>query len=469
MMLENMGLLRGMKSKIKEEIKKNPNNGTLKILTRALSDIPLIELLINKLKYDEALKKIEQQSAEDRESEEFCVLKCKSLFKLGKQQWDLKKPVDALASWEQATDCRFSEKFKDDIHKEIVTRSLAYAATSSNRPDETVAILEMALDLVKDAKIKLALGDALAKSGNKTIYDAYQTVEIKKEDPTPKLIAACEKAVKDIQKASELGSDLARKSLDSARKYLEVLKSWKIKKLKDLAYDAAKTQNWDKAIDYLTEAISKAGQEVPDQIRKDLAVCYLNRGMNRVNSAYGTLNADAEYYKSQFDSVMNTFSGGSCPHYGTAGFMKLADGRQVSLCSDCAARVQELLSSKPEPSYEMIALMQSGEEDIAEAAEIDPSDVQIKQRLSEVRGLLSMLGHPVSTSKPHRAVTTKSRSAKSSPAQQSKVYQTQKKQNQTISVQEKQKQRTTVKELLLVLFWILVSLILGIFLSRFVS
>ena len=483
MMLENMGLLNAMKSQIKEKNKGNPNNEILKGLIRELSDIPMIELLIDKLKYDEALKIIEQQSDEDRESEEICVLKCKALFKLGKQQAELKHMDDALVSWERALGCRFSGKLQKDIHNEIVTHSCAYAAVLSNsRPDDAVAVLEMALDLVKDKKIELVLGGVLFKSGKSNLEDAYNKVIIKGQDATPGLIAACEKAVKDIQRASQLGSDLAKENLDSARNFVETLKTrlpGEAQKLVDRANDAAKKQDWDQAINCLTEAIAKAGQKVPEQINKNLAVCYFNRGIERVNRVMDKMGQAAERHKQKIDYIIENCSPApisgylQCEHISPHLLVvsperfkvySFADGIKRILCPACVA----ILSDGPSQTTEELSMLQSGESDVAEAAELDSSDEHFRQQLIQVREVLSKLGHPVSAKKPRKSVTTNAHSAKTNPAQQSIAYQTQKKQNQTASVQ-KQKKRTTVKELLLVLFWILVALIIGAILSRFWS
>ena len=105
----------------------------------------------------------------------------------------------------------------------------------------------------------------------------------KEHSATKSMIEKVRKSVADLREAKKLGSEDAAEQLPSAEQFLDFLvNAPKASKHQKRLETALKNQDWDTAIDTLSDMRYEVSGSARDQIEKNLAVCYLNRAGKRM-------------------------------------------------------------------------------------------------------------------------------------------------------------------------------------------
>jgi hypothetical protein len=169
------------------------------------------------------------------------------------------------------------------------------------------------------------------------------------------------------------------------------------------AADAAGRTDWDGAIQLLRQAIEVAGGHRPG-LRNRLANFLANRGVKRSNDAIGQLTQAGKQHQEQLGvltgKIRGHFGGDSCAlcgaarhqTYGQGWFtITLQDGLQRQLCGTCKDILHTVQNQTPKPDPAAVRLLQSGEQDLAEAVALDPQNQHARDNLATVRETLDTL------------------------------------------------------------------------------
>ncbi len=439
-MLGRLGYLDTMRTLVEERYEQYPNDDKTEKVRAFLSRYLRIDTLIRNNKPDEALVAIKKLSSTEIKSREVSELSARALLVQGKHRAEVGKIQDALVSWQTALKIgNVSKKLKTEIESEVVSSCNSRAAALQQKQlDDAIAILDLGMELVpKSKRLAETLAELLTRRSIATCNEEQKKIEAAQKRGPQAVPAAVktatpiiEKAVNDLSRAAELGSDRARENVETARQLLNALKSGFAngggigqsgkpfpKKLTDLltkAKDAGEKGNWGAAIGHLREALKVEGFETDDQIQKNLVVCLANHAIDQVNRAIEKLNKEAKDRGNLPEMLADNLKRGSRLHpdscamcgksqYQSSGeswySFKLPDGTSAPLCEKCKGMIESVLSGPVKPSAEAVRMLRTAQSELEEASRLDPSNEHVEKNLNDVRDVLSKVkADSVSTS-----------------------------------------------------------------------
>jgi len=413
LVLRQMGWL-GRVCKVAEERK-------LQDLREALDRHYAIKMLLDANRPEEALEYIRGRPSEERRSNELRDLEARALHLLGKQEASLHRYEEAMDRWAEALNVARSDAMKKEIRKEVVSTARTQALSmGENRRDDAIALLEKALALVDDEQLRARLADLLMQRGvheflegrkqvHRAVPAAVEAVvgqansavdrgdwdgairrleearEIQGETSEKQRAAAakalerCEKAMKDLERALELGRQDARQQLDAAHDQMTDmgLADWRKRVTHRLA-----TCLTNRAVDKANRAIQVLSQAAKE--RQEM----IERMARMASGDFGQLGGLDPH---RLRAMLGMLNEGRCGVPGCSQHaqftMKTAGGHTMQLCAQHA----EEFRTPPRPQ-EALDLLESAEDDLLRADEFDPGNSRIDQNLTSLHKAMADVG-----------------------------------------------------------------------------
>jgi hypothetical protein len=321
-MLRQVGLLDPIRKLVDESLQKAPGNSQLAKLQGMLSPYMPISVLIQKNKPEEALMAIANLSAKEQALNEVARLRARALLLQGQQRASVGQFEAAIETWEIAIKAPSTPKeLREKVEMELISHCHSRATTlQHNQRDEAIALLELGLAVVPQApKLKETLAELLTRRAITVCNEAQEKVKLACKNGRPAAVAAVrqvlptfEQGIKDLERATALGSERAKENLKIARDALSALKAGthsafepelpsQVVSLMSQANQAAERENWDTAVACLRQALEAAGLDAPEVLKKSLATCLANRAIQNVNNTMSK-------QRSGVDLIANVFS-----------------------------------------------------------------------------------------------------------------------------------------------------------------
>ncbi|MFW6119007.1 MAG: hypothetical protein ACOC7S_01580 [Planctomycetota bacterium] len=408
LMLQRMGMLDAARSQVETALGKRPSSKRLRRLRDMLSPYSVVAALLDQKKPQAALEAIDELPAKEQHSKEVRKLRARALHKLAMQRASLDRPKEALEAWRAALKATRGGELEKEIRKEIVTQCHAQAVRmQTTRPDGAIGILEEALELEEDDKLRAALGELLADRGISLFLEGQKKTDrmppgvsslvreandaagredwdtaveclrkaLSRQEPgqgkatgkSGEGLALCKKGIADLERAAELGSAKGKQQLEAGRSALESI-----------------------------------GQDWRAIVEKNLATSLANRAVSKADRAGDLLGEDANAHNKKAEAFLELLkevsSGSIDPNtcampgcYNDATHVMAPSGSlPLPLCTEHVEEVKRVLAS-PEPSQEAIDLLLSAADDLEKAFELDPESEHISKHLKGLRELLSSL------------------------------------------------------------------------------
>lgn len=392
-------------------------------LLDALSRYAPVSMLVDAGKPQEALDLIESLPAKDKKTDEICDLRARALRLLGKQQASLHRYALALDTWgtalKEARDADLRRSLSEDIVNTAASQALAL---EKSRRDDAIDLLDKAVALVNDTKLRDRLADLLTQRGINNFLEGEKQVDaavpayvepivreairaagdrnwdraieklreaLKTRPPhgqadadpgADAAIARCRQAVADLERAAQLGSKRAREQLDAAKSH---------------------AADW--------------GAGWQDRLTQRLSTYLTNRAVDRANRSIEVYNEAARRHQAYIETVaaggggafggnpelaamaqrlgiaLPPGMGGGCCVPGCHGdpqyTMTTAGGRKCSLCAHHA----EEFRTPPRPA-EALNLLRGAEADLLEALKLSPASEHARSNLEVVHKALRDVG-----------------------------------------------------------------------------
>lgn len=297
LMLARMRLVEQIVAYIDKRLLNPPPSATkehldlLRNLKEALSPYGKIATLIRNGRFEAALDEIERLPPNERELPEILGFEAQARFPLGQQLASVGKLDKALTCWERALQCTQSDNLRREIAEAAESACIDAAAKNPPR-DEAIGIFESGLRIAPHSeKLRLGLADRLMQRGAEAVIEAQKKIKPNDEGTIRTAIRMIEPGIADFKRAKELGSERAAEQLKVALEVHKQLRQFRplppgVDKLLEEVKAAAERGNWDETVKRLRKIIRQfASWQVPNQIRKDLAVCLTKHGIDRFNVA----------------------------------------------------------------------------------------------------------------------------------------------------------------------------------------
>jgi hypothetical protein len=181
-----------------------------------------------------------------------------------------------------------------------VRKLLEKTATDSNAGNWDSAILsleeaEKALGAQTPLYLKERLGNCYLNRGIKKINDAQEKAT-KETGITQTVLNNMESGLKDLEKSQKIGNKNAAQNIVNAKNLIEITRPQVLPDdlalLAMQAVTASAAKEWSKAIVLLDKVIATRGRKTSQEIKKKLAHCLANRGIERINQGIQELNYD---------------------------------------------------------------------------------------------------------------------------------------------------------------------------------
>lgn len=414
LMLRRMGLLGAARSQVAAALSKRRSSGHLQRLRDTLSSHSTIAVLVQQSKPEAALRAIADLPSTVQKSKDVRNLRVQALHMLAKQKASLDSMDEALSAWDEALRSGHDKGLATEIRSEIASTCHARAAAMQRtRRDEAIGLLEKALALAGDDSLKATLAELLTergvthfREGQKkadqmpprlssllreasnaagredwdTAIDGLRKASSQREPTKGKAsgerregLVLCKKGLSDLERAAELGSSRGKQQLEAGRNVLESL-----------------GQNWH------------------ETVSKNLATSLTNRGARKANRASEMLSKAAEAHHEGAEALLGLLKGSGGQPFSAASLygpdicamsgcimpathtMAPPGSSPIPLCPLHVDHVKKMLAP-PEPSQEAIDLLLSAEEDLDEAAKLDPTSDHVRKNRESLGKLLSSI------------------------------------------------------------------------------
>ena len=267
--------------------------------------------------------------------------------------------------------------------------------------------------------LKEILGICLANRAHEEIDRGFELVKNKSGSyrPSPEGIALIKSGERDLTEAERYDPDSThvRKNLADVRQILKQLESQaqsmpdEVIELLEAAKKAAKRKDWDQAIVCLRKVVVFPADKIPGNIKNELATLLANRGIDRINRGMKLIDESIKKQREPMDFIFKKLSELASQSYISDDecalcnksvssnrhlswySVPLPNGQSAPFCEQCKNGLVTAQSFRPTPSSEGITLVQTGERDLAEAAQYDPGNTHVKKNLSEVRKIMTDL------------------------------------------------------------------------------
>jgi competence ComEA-like helix-hairpin-helix protein len=256
-----------------------------------LSPLAGVAALLERGRPHEVVTAIDALAPDVRFTDDAVNLRARALVALGNEALSLRRPDDALTAWQDAVGSARGGT-RDVVSRDVVLACQQHAGSvAAHHLEDAIGFLDQAVGIVDDDRLRLSLADLLLRRGT-TIANDAQTAAAAAGKPNVKALrSAFTTALRDLERAAELGSAAAAREAETLRDALEQLKGGMlglpaaVAKPLARASAAAEKGRWDDAVSALRQAHDAAEGEARDTIRSNLAVAVLNRGMEAANKA----------------------------------------------------------------------------------------------------------------------------------------------------------------------------------------
>lgn len=346
LLLGHLGLLEVVGRLVDSELDKHPDDGALLALRTALSPLSEVTALLDAEQPRRALAALANlhpapDTLEDRDR---WRLRSHAYALLARQEQSVGHHEESLEAWREAF-MTVPNAESDALRDEFVTSwQQTVNATPAAQRDQAVTLLERVLQVVDDERLRQVLADrVLARA-----FDMFTAAQerVQEKGPTPHAVSALQKALHEVERAAELGSERAAEQVSAARQVVAVVLAnrgvetinraqeamaengptdaavAKIRSgLKDLdraadlgsehaaeqarqardllthipppaAVAAAKRHDWSAAVVVLEKAVKNAGPNPPAALTGFLADMLTARGVETINHAQEGLARD---------------------------------------------------------------------------------------------------------------------------------------------------------------------------------
>jgi len=293
LMLRQMGLIDDVKGKVDTALESNASDKRLQLLSSVLSAHYDIVLLLESGRPSEALEAIARLPEEEQHDEDVIRLRVRALHLLAKEEASLGQLEDALDTWQEILAEPACAPMKGDMVSDIAEVCHKRAlALQKNRRDEAIGILQTALPLTHDEKLKLLLAEMLTQRGIDSFMKGQKAVE---NCMPPSVVSARQRAnaaaarqdwttaVQALREALRAGDGEGHEEADKARREGIGLCDKGLADIESgakLGYKRAKDQ-----LEPARGAIDLMKTPWQDVIRKNLAASLTNLAINRVNES----------------------------------------------------------------------------------------------------------------------------------------------------------------------------------------
>jgi len=328
LMLGKLGYLGTIRKQLAELARARPQDKKLQELAASLSAYADIAVLVENKKFAEAIRAVEGLPQEERQGVEVQRLLARALLEKGKQDFSLNRFDEAMESWKQGLE---TGQLKKEIEETLVSLFKAKAGSlQKGDPEEAIALLQKALKVISSKELELILAEILAQRGIQLVVEVQKKLETAKvKKITSTMIRKIEKGVRYLEKGKKLGSKRAAENLPTARNFLAQAKSGmlgldpEVGRLIQQAQKEAEASRWDRAIDLLLKAKSKAGEAVHKTLDKMLSQFYNARAVKAINSVMGAIGPMMKKYQELVPLLIDQFiTGKALPPDVFDGFMK---------------------------------------------------------------------------------------------------------------------------------------------------
>ena len=180
MMLESVGLLDSIKKRLQEQIQEDLNNDKLISLLFILSPFADIMMLVERKKFDEAIEEIKRLSKEQQRQEEIARILAKVYLEKGRQYFELEQFDTAFDSWKEGLK---TNKLYSEIKEIIVSCCQKKAGLSQKKNlDLVIHILESAIQVISNVKLKKLLSNAYCERGIQRILEAQKVQKQRQQE-----------------------------------------------------------------------------------------------------------------------------------------------------------------------------------------------------------------------------------------------------------------------------------------------
>lgn len=407
LMLRHLDMLTIVREQVKSAMG-NASNGQVQTLYDALSPYYAIATLISSRNLGSAFEAIEHLPKDEQNTAEVLRLRVRALHTLGMEESNLGQYGDALKTWKSALDISPAHDIRSSIETDIVSMCHEQAIRlQETRLGEAIDLLELAETIVSNEKLRLLLGELLARRGVKRFLEGREKAdrlpqgvsEIEKQaseafgrkdwsvavDKLRSALAAsnarpdtpsydesrveglrlCEAGIADLERALHFGATRAQESINQGRDVLKDLNlTWRQRLTRYLV--SALTQ---KAIDAGNRVVEQLNQQVQ---RRDAELERIASAGRRIALLGGIARCASCMGVAQY-----TF--------------RSQDGSAIGFCATHAAAFENLL--KPiAPTQAMMAALKSAEQDLREAVRLDPSSEHAKENLRRITKLTEDVG-----------------------------------------------------------------------------
>jgi hypothetical protein len=220
LVLKQFGLLDGVRELLEGQIEQKPGDRRMARLRDMLSHHAPIRALIEAGKPADALARIDALPEGPRLSPEVRALRARALLEIGREQLSVERFEEALRSWSQALQIGADADTEDELRAQIASASRVRAAALAQRPEQGIAVLERALALVSDPSLALALAELLHHRATERACGARERIDAVAR-ATLEIMEIAERALAEMERASELGSAQAREDIPIPHALLE--------------------------------------------------------------------------------------------------------------------------------------------------------------------------------------------------------------------------------------------------------
>lgn len=434
LMLRQMGLLDRIRGLVEESLQKAPGNGPLVKLQGLLSPYLPISVLIQNGKPDEALNEITNLSAKEQSLPEVSGLRVRALLLQGQHRASVGQSGNAIASWESALQTPSTPKeLREKIEAEVIAHCHSRATSLQDKQqDEAIAVLELGLGLVTHAqKLKETLGELLTRRAVVACNEVQDKIKAARkqslkaaQQTASALIPQFEQGIKDLQRASSLGSKRATENLATATDVLAALKNGthvafeaemppEVQHLQAKAKQAADNEDWSAAIGLLCDALKVLSDQDKWPIKRQLAVYLSNDAVGRANRAvemlnkvgaerkraigliWGELHSDPAY-SGPYETlrIFQTPRCARCNHEISDAYFNVTTPAKHtrSICQQCWSDMKRRLDEASKPckhSSQVLELLQYAEQQCLESLELDGNNQRASDNLAAIRETMS--------------------------------------------------------------------------------
>jgi len=221
LLLRRLGLLEGVTALVEKQASENPDDAELRALRAVLSPLAPVAALLDAEQPGRALDALGALDPDVRGRPDARHLSCRAHALLARQEMSVGHHDDSFDAWRAAFEAAPSDEVADLRDAFVTAWQQAVNALPPARRDEAIALLERAVAVVDDERLRQVLADRLLARS----YDAFVAAQarVTEKGPTPHAVSALRKALGELERAATLGSARAAEQVAGAREVVAVV------------------------------------------------------------------------------------------------------------------------------------------------------------------------------------------------------------------------------------------------------